>query len=30
MSARLAYVTLNVGADVLAILANPRRRRPAQ
>ena len=23
------YVTLNVGADVLAILANPRRRRPA-
>ena len=24
------YVTLNVGADVLAILANPRRRRPAR
>ena len=24
------YVTLNVSADVLAILANPRRRRPAQ
>ena len=24
------YVTLNVGADVLAILANPRRRRPSQ